>query len=182
LSLVKSFIEGHHGVVEATSKGEGKGSSFVVRIPRATKEGAGKSRPAHTADVESYQSPTRILIVEDQPDTLEMLTLSLQQRGFEILACDSAKCALEILEQERVDVLVSDIAMPSMDGHQLIKHIRQLEHYKNLPAIALTGYASTKDVNSAISAGFDLHLPKPIDPGDLVNEIEGLLRKRASEK
>lgn len=181
LSLVKSFIEGHNGTVEATSEGEGKGSSFVIKLPRATKEGADNNQLQDGADTQGYASPTRILIVEDQPDTLEMLTLSLQQRGFEILACDSATRAVEILAQEPVDVMVSDIAMPSMDGLQLIKQVRQIEGHQNLPAIALTGYASTRDVNSAISAGFDLHLPKPIDPADLVNEIEGLLEAKREQ-
>lgn len=181
LSLVKSFIEGHNGTVEANSQGEGKGSSFVIKLPRATKEVADKDQLQDDADTQAYASPTRILIVEDQPDTLEMLTLSLQKRGFEILACDSATRGLEILAQERVDVIVSDIAMPSMDGLQFINQVRQMEGHQNLPAIALTGYASTKDVNSAISAGFDLHLPKPIDPGDLVNKIEELLEAKREQ-
>jgi CheY-like chemotaxis protein len=68
-----------------------------------------------------------------------------------------------------------------MDGLQLIKQVRQMERHQNLPAIALTGYASTKDVDSAISAGFDLHLPKPIDPGDLVNNIEELLEAKREQ-
>ncbi len=178
LSLVKSFIEQHHGTVEAISEGEGKGSSFVIKLPRAMKEGGDESQLQDATDTQAYASPTRVLIVEDQPDTLEMLTLSLQQRGFEILACDSATHALKVLEEEPVDVIVSDIAMPSMDGLQLIRQVRQMEGLQNLPAIALTGYASAKDVTAAVSAGFDLHLPKPIDPGDLVNEIEELLSRR----
>ncbi|HKO98798.1 MAG TPA: GAF domain-containing protein [Pyrinomonadaceae bacterium] len=175
LSLVQSFVEGHHGVVEANSAGEDKGSTFVIKLPRAATGGKATDR---SADIRSGEAKalTCVLIVEDQPDTLEMLRLSLEQRGFEVLACASAHEALQMLEKNRVDILVSDVAMPVMDGLQLIKKLREREDFKNTPAIALTGYASNKDVNSALAAGFDLHLPKPIDPTDLVNEIQGLLK------
>lgn len=175
LSLVKSFIEGHHGGVDATSQGEGKGSTFVIRLPRQAKQDALKDLSGQATSAEPAKAPTRVLIVEDQLDTLEMLTLSLQQRGFQVLACDSAKEALTILEKHRVDILISDIAMPSMDGLQLIKDLRQQAPHTNMPAIALTGYASKTDVKAALAAGFDLHLPKPIDPTYLVREIGVLL-------
>jgi PAS domain S-box-containing protein len=181
LSLVKSFVNAHRGTVEVASEGANKGSTFIITLPR---EGA----PEHSSQQTSKASkPTtvkaaRILIVEDQPDTLEMLAASFRSRGFETIACSSAAEALECVVREQFDILISDIAMPDMDGLQLIRNLRLRPELAMVPAIALTGYASQTDAKAAVSAGFDLHLSKPIDPGDLMAAVNNLIALRSRRK
>jgi CheY-like chemotaxis protein len=178
LSLVKSFVEAHRGTIEATSEGELKGSTFIVRLPRQrTEKRASHERPARSA-MDTAGSRARILIVEDQPDTLEMLAAIFEKRGYEVVACDSAGQAVEVFGRKEFDVLISDVGMPSMDGLQLIKTIRERSGDKRLPAIALTGYASQNDAAAAIAAGFDRHLSKPVDPNELAEAVERLLHSR----
>ncbi|MDQ5847272.1 MAG: GAF domain-containing protein, partial [Acidobacteriota bacterium] len=181
LALVKSFVEAHGGKVEAASEGQGKGSFFEVKLPRENPQ-RHETRPAIRArELNDAASRTRILLVEDQPDTLEMLAANFESRGYEVLRCTSAPEALELAGRENFDILISDIGMPGMDGLQLIQELRQREALKSLPAIALTGYASQKDVNAAISAGFNRHVSKPIDPTDLVQTVESLLVSSVDE-
>jgi CheY-like chemotaxis protein len=116
------------------------------------------------------------MIVEDQPDTLEMLTAHFRVRNYEVFPCDSAVEALEVAGRERFDLVISDIAMPSMDGLELIRDLRKKEGLEAIPAIALTGYASQKDYDASIAAGFNMHLPKPIEPAELVTVVESLLK------
>jgi len=177
LSLVKSFVSAHGGTIEATSEGAGKGSSFIITLPR---EGA--TVPASEKTVKPSKLKTdkavRVLIVDDQLDTLEMLTASFRSCGFETIACSSAAEALDRIGRQQFDILISDIAMPEMDGLQLIRELRGRPELATVPAIALTGYASQTDAKAAISAGFDLHLSKPIDPGDLLAAVNNLIALR----
>ncbi len=175
LALVQSFISAHHGTVTAKSDGAGKGSVFEIRLPREVAPRAVVADAEVSVKTEKRQPKARILIVEDQPDTLEMLAAHFQKRGFETLCCDSAMEALIVAEREPFDVLISDVAMPSMDGLQLISAIRRKNGLHKVPAIALTGYATPKDVTAAMAAGFDLHLSKPIDPEVLAAAIERLM-------
>ncbi len=178
LSLVKSFVEAHHGTVEAVSEGETKGSTFIVKLPRDIGHDD-KARQNHKeVDSQTSAAEVRILVVEDQPDTLEMLTLSLQRGGYQVTGCDSAAEAVQIAGGQPFDVLISDIGMPTMDGYQLVKDLRQKEPHKNILTIALTGYASKTDIEATLAAGFDLHLSKPIDPAELVRTVERLLASR----
>jgi CheY-like chemotaxis protein len=118
------------------------------------------------------------LIVEDDPDTLEMLKATLEARGFRVDTCQSAAEMLESApERSEADLLISDIGMPEIDGFEMIKRLRQLAAFKNVPAIALSGYASQKDAKTAIAAGFDAHVSKPVDPKELLTLVEGLLQK-----
>ncbi len=111
-----------------------------------------------------------------------MLAASFRSRGFETIACDSASEALECIDRQQFDILISDIAMPEMDGLQLIRDLRSRPGLASVPAIALTGYASQTDAKSAISAGFDLHLSKPVDPGDLMIAVNNLIALRRRGK
>jgi signal transduction histidine kinase/CheY-like chemotaxis protein len=177
LSLVKSFVEAHHGTVEAISEGEGKGSTFIVKLPRDTGEDQRRLNEKELG-LQSSKAEIRILVVEDQLDTLEMLTLSLQRQGYKVIGCESAAEALQIAGREPLDILISDIGMPTIDGFQLIRDLRQREPHKNIAAIALTGYASKTDVEATLAAGFDLHLSKPIDPIELAQAVERVLATR----
>lgn len=179
LALVKSFVEAHGGAVEANSGGQGHGSVFVIKLPREAPPPNETGKPQVKSEPDEQSNRKRILIVEDQSDTLEMLAASFQAKGYETLLSNSAEGALLIAEREHFDLLISDIAMPDMDGLQLIRDLRCIEGLRTIPAIALTGYASQKDVDAAIAAGFDLHLTKPIDPTDLSAAVEKLLNPQS---
>jgi PAS domain S-box-containing protein len=180
LALVKSFISAHGGYVEAQSEGEGRGSVFIITLPREVPSPGG-SLKRNQAGVNTYgEKRIRVLIVEDESDTLEMLAAHFEARGFDTLTCSSAREALVIADRNRFDVLISDIGMPEMDGLQLIAALRQRDGYQRVPAIALTGYASQKDVAAAVAAGFHLHLSKPIDPELLAEAVERLVASRES--
>ena len=181
LALVKSFVEAHGGAVEAASKGQGQGSVFVIRLSREAPSPKEAGTPQMKLEHDEQRNRKRILIVEDQPDTLEMLAASLQANRYETLLSSSATGALEIAMFEHFDLLISDIAMPDMDGLQLIKDLRRRVGLRTIPAIALTGYASQKDVEAAIAAGFNLHLTKPIDPAELTAAVERLLSQESDE-
>ncbi len=174
LALVKSFVEAHRGEVIAESEGEGKGSAFTIRLPREV-PGSEAARAQQQLNVERKKKPSRIMLVEDQQDTMEMLTAHFRNRGFEVLPCSSASEALQTAETRRFDILVSDVAMPEMDGLLLIRALRKKKGFEKIPAIALTGYASQNDADAAINAGFDQHLAKPIGPDELAAAVENLL-------
>ncbi|MDQ6652587.1 MAG: GAF domain-containing protein [Acidobacteriota bacterium] len=182
LALVRSFVEAHGGTIEAMSDGEGKGSVFTIRLPReaASDEKIEKTEP--TTDLANENTRARILIVEDQPDTLEMLAKTFQTRGYETFLCSSGAQALQTAARKHFDILISDIAMPSMDGLQLIGDLRKRKGLESISAIALSGYASQNDVDIAIAAGFDLHLSKPVDPSELAAAVESLLVARTKQK
>jgi PAS domain S-box-containing protein len=180
LALVKSFVEAHKGTVEVTSEGEGKGSTFTVRLPREVPASQSDAACAGSADIGRGRR-VRVLLVEDQPDTLEMLTAILETRGYEVIACSSAQHALNTIEEKNFDVLISDLAMPGMDGFELIRKIRQRKDVETKPAIALTGYASQNDADAAMQAGFDLHLSKPVEPSELADAVDRLAIGRGDE-
>lgn len=180
LALVKSFITSHGGAITAASHGPGKGSIFVITLPREVSIEALASAKKQAADGGADEKRVRVLLVEDEPDTLEMLTAHFQVRGFETYSCETAAEALLVADRESFDIMISDIAMPEMDGLQLIRTLRRKDNLRRVPAIALTGYASEKDVKEAIEAGFDLHLPKPIDPAELLKAVEQLVDPRVS--
>lgn len=181
LSLVKSFVSVHGGTIEATSEGPGEGSTFIITFPREGMVGHASEKTSKPSK-RQVGDAVRILIVEDEPDTLEMLDASFRSRGFQTIACSSAKEALDCVGRQQFDILISDIAMPEVDGLQLIRDLRGRPELAAVPAIALTGYASQSDAKVAISAGFDLHLSKPIDPSDLVAAVNNLIALRRRRK
>jgi len=176
LALVKSFVEAHKGNVSAESQGPGRGSRFEVRLPRRAPVTADHTRKLERQTT-SASAGARLLVVEDDPDTLEMLKATLEARGFGVTTCESAAEMLECAEEITADLLISDIGMPEIDGFEMIKRLRQIAAFRNVPAIALSGYASQKDAKTAIAAGFDAHVSKPVDPKELLTLVEGLLQK-----
>jgi len=120
----------------------------------------------------------RILVVEDDPDTLDMLRFILDNRGAEVTTAGSAKEALEAVDRSQPDVLVSDVAMPDQDGFELIGRLRSRgpERGGNIPAAALTAYTREEDRLRALSAGFQSYVRKPVDPEELVAVVAGLTR------
>ncbi|HEY0082539.1 MAG TPA: response regulator, partial [Pyrinomonadaceae bacterium] len=174
----------HGGTVAAASAGAGHGSRFTVNLPLAPREqpaaNAAAFSPA-TGVARESEAAGHVLIVEDAPDTLEMLRVTFEVRGFRTSACATPEEALSIAADEHFDIIISDIGLPNIDGYELLKLLRdRTPHLRDIPALALTGYAAQKDVNAALSAGFDAHLAKPFDPATLAATVDALLNRQQS--
>ena len=114
------------------------------------------------------------LVVDDVSDVTEMLSVLLTHAGYEVVSASSARAALEAVHKQHFDVIISDIGMPEMNGYQLAREIRQLPDYATVPMVAVTGYSMFDDKQRSLSAGFNAHLTKPIDPKVLLDLIEHL--------
>ena len=187
LAIVRHLVEMHGGRVGVKSNGPGCGASFSVRLPflaspQPSVAAAGNSGAA-TEPIKLEQTPSgiRVLLVEDNDDSREMLKVLFDQHHLNITTAASATEALTALKQKRPDILISDIGMPDEDGYELIRKVRQLppEQGGIVPAIALTGYASLQDRELAIKAGYNEHLPKPVDLEQLIATVKSLLNHRA---
>jgi signal transduction histidine kinase len=185
LAIVRHLVEMHGGVIQVESSGEGRGATFTVDLPltgSAESSRAAAQPDASDLDIPSSAEPSheledlRILLVDDDADTLQMLTLALEHAGGEVRACASVREALAALGEWKADLLVSDIGMPNEDGYALIRKVRALEPELGgaMPAIALTAFASVSDRSRALSEGFQMHVSKPVEPFDLVRLIAQL--------
>jgi len=186
LAIVRQLVELHGGKVEAASPGVGRGATFSVRLPLQAVAlpvaVAPSSEPALAPlptgePLEGNLSGTRILVVDDEADGREMLTRMLESWGAEVRAAGSADEAIEALNGETPDLLISDIGMPRVDGYELMRRIRAMElpARRDLPAIALTAFARNEDAAKARQAGYGIHLPKPVDPARLFTTIASVL-------
>jgi len=181
LALVRHLVELQGGTVTAASDGPGKGSTFRVRLPllvRGPETAARRlARPMSTASPLGSLNGIRVLVVEDELDTLELFEGILATGGAEVRRATSAAEALAILAAWRVDVIVSDIEMPHEDGHAFIRRVRALpsEQGGATPAVAVTAYGSFDDRVRALAAGFQTHLPKPVEPAELVAIVASLV-------
>ena len=117
--------------------------------------------------------------MEDAGDTLELLRIVFKLRGYDVTACGSSEEALAVAPLARFDIIVSDIGLPRIDGYELITRLREMPHLQETPAMALTGYASRKDAETALAAGFDGHVPKPVEPSRLAEETDRLIRAKS---
>ncbi len=180
LAIVHQLVELHGGTVSAASPGKGQGAVFTVSLPllrprQATKELPIFTLPASGATPSPPLAGLRVLAVEDDESTLDALTELLSLRGADVTPASSVNEALEILQELDPDVLVSDIGMPERDGYELIREIRALGHdATDLPAVAVTAFASPEDRQRALAAGFQVHLAKPVDPKELTQVIAEL--------
>ena len=190
LAIVRYLAEAHGGTVSAYSPGKGQGSTFKVTFPLAepgsAQLGSGPSKPEYkalldgrTAGMEKLHG-LRVLVVDDDPETLDMLKFLLAQCEAEVTTATSVREALRVLEHSRINVLVSDLAMPDEGGYDLIRQVRKRaqEGGGNMPAIALSAYTRSEDRERALAAGFQLHLAKPIAAAELVSAM-GNFRKAA---
>lgn len=118
-----------------------------------------------------------ILIVDDYPDAAELLAFILSRAGYETTRADSAAEAIQLAEAEQFDLVVSDIAMPGMNGYQLVTELRKMPRYRKVPMIAVTGYSSHDDRNRSLEAGFQGHLTKPVYPRTLINLVKRLVNR-----
>ena len=184
LAISKQLISMHHGEIAARSEGPGSGAEFIVTLPLVPVETAFfTSGRAHAHSVlrmppdEIDLQGTRLLVVDDDADSREMLRVMLIEAGATVSTCASVDEAILQIEQEPWDALISDIAMPDIDGHELVRMLRRHTAKKQLPAIAVTAFARGADKAAALEAGYDCYLAKPIERGELLQTVAMLVGK-----
>jgi signal transduction histidine kinase/CheY-like chemotaxis protein len=195
LAIVRHLVELHGGTVTAESPGEGCGATFTIKLPlaaipehpkkRGRNNGDSRSKEIASAETRALTSldGVRVLLVDDDQDTLNMLSTVLSEQRATVQTATSVTEALETLEWYKPDVLVSDLAMPDEDGYTLIRQVRAREagNGRQTPAVALTAYVRVKDRSRALSAGFNLFVPKPVEPNELITAIANLAEPGANK-
>jgi signal transduction histidine kinase/ActR/RegA family two-component response regulator len=177
LTLVRSLVRMHDGEVSATSDGSGCGSEFVVRLPRANAPvGTEASAPADASPL-----PQRILVVDDNRDAADSLGLFLGLLGTEVRVVHEGIAALQALDEFHPDVMLLDIGMPGMDGHEVARRTRQQPRFDKVMIIALTGWGQEKDRRASRDAGIDMHLIKPVDLARLQQLLQAVQRGKPLE-
>ena len=189
LAIVRHLVDLHGGTIDVNSEGENQGTSFTVNLPLEKSRGTSEARLGRAVppDTLNGNDPCtaiaplplanfQVLVVDDDTDTLDFLSIVLEQYGAKVTAVSSVKEALEALKQMQPDVLISDIGMPQEDGYGLISKVRTLEAQGlNIPAIAMTAYTSAEERMRAISAGFQAYLAKPVQPAELIAVVANLI-------
>ena len=183
LAIVRHITEMHGGTVHVTSEGEGKGSTFTVRLPLVVSPDESDSEVRPSAENIGLERDSKmsldellILVVDDEEDTRQLLKQALTFYGATVITADSAANALIEIQDKNPDVIVSDIGMPEEDGYSLIRKIRNLNdsQQKQTPAIALTAFTRAKDRMQALSAGYQNHVSKPVEPDELITVIASI--------
>jgi CheY-like chemotaxis protein/two-component sensor histidine kinase len=186
LAIVRHLVELHGGTVNAESPGEGRGATMTVKLPVAAGEPQAsaarrrKNAPSGSIDPVVLEE-MRVLVVDDDPDACELLEMALHESGADVHAVHSARAAIEAIASFRPHVLMSDIGMPDEDGYALIRQVRAREAAEggHVPAVALSAFASQADREQALALGFEVHLAKPVSPGDLVRTVARLVGRGA---
>jgi PAS domain S-box-containing protein len=192
LAIVRHITELHGGSVAADSPGLGQGATFIVRLPGAVVNAPAIDedglRPKASGEAALRFEPSlsleavRVLVVDDEPETLLLLSTVLTQCGARVMTASSAKEGFRELQTWRPDVIVSDIGMPVEDGHSFMKRAKvwMRETSTWIPAVALTAFARAEDRMKALSSGYQIHVPKPVEPAELIAVIESLVERRAA--
>lgn len=179
LAIAQHLVKLHGGVIHAESAGEGQGALFTVKLPftlNGANAGDMQCSIRRNSEMDNeFECPTRLddlrlLVIDDDADTCELITFMLEQCGAIVTTATSAREALDILAHSKIDILISDVGLPDSDGYELIREVRLLdnENGKSIPAVALTAYAAKEDQRRALSAGFQFHIPKPVEPSKLI--------------
>ncbi|MEH2240686.1 hybrid sensor histidine kinase/response regulator [Nostoc sp.] len=183
LAIVRHLVELHKGTISAQSLGTGEGATFTVKLPLLQDNRGNRGSREATGEISSPVASTplaglRVLVVDDEADTRNFLSFMFEEYGAFATAVASVDEALAVLEQAKPDILISDIGMSQQDGYMLIRKLRSLEPEKGgrIPAIALTAYTREEDRLEALSAGFQQHLSKPIDPTKLIAMVVNVLK------
>jgi CheY-like chemotaxis protein/nitrogen-specific signal transduction histidine kinase len=191
LALAKRLAELHGGTVTATSPGPNQGATFTVVVPRVAPRGQetnepvekslrGAAEPARSdVAAQTDLSGLRVLVVDDEPDTLDLLRRVLGDSRAQVAAAPSVEAALATLDGFEPHVLISDVSMPGRDGYELIKAVRTRSDAEHLPAAALTAYTRPDDADRVHAAGFQVHLAKPVEPDQLVKVVARLAGRLA---
>jgi CheY-like chemotaxis protein len=187
LSIVKQLVELHGGSVHVRSAGIGLGTTFLVSLPLVSvhpesEPEAKREHPATSIPAQMHQEAcrqlagVRVLVVDDEPDARALIKRLLEDCKAVVFTAASAVEAVELLQAEQPDVLVSDIGMPNEDGYTFIQRVRALgaDRGGNIPAVALTAYARAEDRVRSIRAGFQMHVPKPVEPAELITMVASL--------
>ncbi len=187
LAIVRQLVELHGGTVGVTSEGEGKGATFIVKLPvLPVYQNAAARGHQNPSDIEVGKSASvidlaglKVLVVDDEADTCELLRSLLSKCGAEVTAARSAKEAFRLFQLVHPDMLISDIGMPYEDGYELMRKVRALPEVKGgkVPAVALTAYARPEDRMRALRAGYQMHVTKPIELDELVSIVASLANR-----
>lgn len=176
LALVRSLVEMHGGRVTAASEGAGAGSTFTVRLPLAL-DATEQSPPKATAIAAEARAEQRILVVDDNDDAADLLALMLEQAGYATEVVHDGPAALARVEDWTPDVAILDIGLPGMSGYEVARALRADRRFAGIALIALTGWGSERDKQRALDAGFDSHLTKPVDAGELHGTLAAFARR-----
>ncbi|WP_338476701.1 CheR family methyltransferase [Pseudomonas khavaziana] len=177
LSLVRQLVEAHEGSVSVHSKGLGFGCTFSVWLPLCEQQDHLPLSGAEQDEDERLHG-VKVLLVDDSAEVLEVLNLLLEMEGAQVNAFNDPQTALETARDAQYDLIISDIGMPKMNGHELMQKLRTIGHLRQVPAIALTGYGAGSDQKKAAESGFTSHLSKPVAHESLIDLIEKLCRLR----
>ncbi len=179
LAIVRHLVELHGGTVSADSRGEGQGATFTVRLPMMAVPVGVAERPTHHAAEPLRLDGIKVVVVEDDADAAEMVATVLRQHRAEVIIASSGAAALDILAEYHPHVLVCDIGLPDMDGYTLMRRVREMERARGrrvVPSVALTAFASEEERQRAVSAGYQIHVSKPVEPDRLVEAIARVAR------
>jgi len=179
LAIVKSLVELHGGVIFAASAGEGLGATFTVKLPMSAVRHDPRQKPSQKRSLDAIFTEhhelvgMKILVVDDERDTCELLRFVFNECGAIVEVANSASEALELFDKFQPDILVSDIGMPNTDGYELIRAIRG-QRASRIPAVALTAMARIEDRIKVLNAGYQMHVPKPVEPVELISIVSSL--------
>jgi CheY-like chemotaxis protein len=181
LAIVKQLVELHGGTVRAHSAGLNQGATFVVNLPlhavHTIRADGLDLAPAGSAwrDVGRLNG-LNVLLVDDEPDARELVARLLRASGASVVSAGSGAEALSLRQQQRPDILISDIGMPGMDGYELLRRMREADEpeAERIPAVALTAFARSEDRTRALLAGFLVHVSKPVQPSELVATVASI--------
>ena len=185
LAITRQLVELHGGRIEARSEGEGRGASFTVSLPIAAvaRDTPSRAREARRITSGGFEKPAqlqglRVLVVDDEPDARQLLKEILEFCGCQVRIAAGVEEALAAMGDEVPDILISDIGMPGMDGYDLIRRVRELplDRGGEVPAAALTAYARAEDRQRMLNAGYSMHIPKPVEPAELITVVKSLTR------
>lgn len=175
LSLVKQLVEAHGGSISAHSDGPGQGATFKVGFPLSSPPV--RSIQSEALDDEGQLSGIKVLLVDDSPEVLETMTLLLEMEQAHVVAIADARQALDVAKDTAFDVVISDVGMPFMDGHEFVRLLRQMPDYARTPCIALTGYGADQVTAGKDASGFDECVGKPVPYDDLIEVLRRLVLK-----
>lgn len=179
LAIARYLVEAHRGTISAASEGEGRGSTFTVTLPLALTESS-TPPPAEAATAASrLLCGAYVLVIDDDPDALELLSIFLTREGAETAVATSPEAARALIRVRHPDVIVCDVSMPEEDGYTFMRRLRASGERAGafIPALALTGHAGPEDSRTALLAGFQMHVSKPLDPPRLLESVAILWRR-----
>lgn len=175
LAVVHQLVDLHNGSISAFSAGPGKGATFTLQFPLSAEV---KTLPAPALRLVTALDNLSILVVDDSVETTEMLTTLLSIKGAKVIPATSGTEALQVIAEREVDVVLSDISMPGMDGFEFLKRLRQIPGRTDVPVLALTGFGRPEDIERAKAEGFFSHVTKPFEMDALIGVLQKLPKKQ----